>query len=141
MKKIVSFIRLEIESGKATPSPPVGPALGLRGVNIMQFCKEFNNECRSRNIKDGTPLPTVITVFEDKTFTFRIKTPSCSYFIKNNINLKKGVSKPGKESSMYIDIRSIYEIGIIKQSSLGYKIQSICKSLIGSARSMGVHTQ
>ena len=71
MKKIIGFIRLEIESGKASPSPPVGPALGLRGVNIMQFCKDFNSTCRSAGIKDGIPIPTIITVFEDKTYVFK----------------------------------------------------------------------
>lgn len=138
MKKIIGFIRLEIESGKATPSPPVGPALGLRGVNIMLFCKEFNNECRSRGIKDGIPLPTLITIFEDKTCSFRINVPSTTFFIKNNLNIKKGLSKPGKEHPIQMHITSIYEIAKIKTEKSALSLKSVCNSIIGSAKSMGI---
>lgn len=138
MKKIVGFIRISIESGKANPSPPVGPALGLRGLNIMQFCKEFNNDCKSRGIKDGVPVPTLITVYDDKTFSFNIKTPSVSYFIKNHLNLKKGAHKPGKEVVGKIDARSLYEVAKIKQLNTEKTIESTYKSLVGSVGSMGV---
>nr|NP_044746.1 ribosomal protein L11 [Reclinomonas americana]O21234.1 RecName: Full=Large ribosomal subunit protein uL11m; AltName: Full=60S ribosomal protein L11, mitochondrial [Reclinomonas americana]AAD11861.1 ribosomal protein L11 [Reclinomonas americana] len=140
MNKIIGFIRLEIESGKASPSPPVGPALGLRGVNIMQFCKEFNNRCKQLNIKDGVPVPTIITVYDDKTFSFKMKTPSITYFIKKHLEISKGASKPGKENFLNIDIRSLYEIAEIKKIDSNLDIKSICKSLIGSVKSMGIKT-
>ena len=138
MKKITGFIRIEIESGKANPSPPVGPALGIRGLNIMQFCKEFNNECKVQLIKEGTPLPTQIIVYEDRTFSFKINTPSLSYLVKQNINIKKGISKPGKEHIYSIDLRHLYEISKIKKYPNTKSLKSICKSLLGSVKSMGI---
>lgn len=140
MSKILGFIRIEIESGKANPSPPVGPALGLRGVNIMQFCKDFNNRCKQLGFKDGTPIPTIITVYDDKTYSFKMKTPSLTYFIKKNLDLKKGASKPGKETVLTMDLRSLYEIAEIKKADSGLDVKSVCKSLVGTVKSMGIKT-
>lgn len=137
MKKITGYIRLEIEAGKASPSPPVGPALGLRGLNIMQFCKDFNNQCVTLGIKEG-PIPTLITVYEDRTYTFKIKTPAVSNLIKNHLSVKKGQSKPGKESPLDIDVRSLYEIALIKQEGTRQEIKAVCKCVLGTAKSMGV---
>lgn len=136
MKKILSFIRLEIESGKASPSPPVGPALGLRGVNIMQFCKEFNNICRNENIKEGIPIPTIITVYDDKTFTFKINTPSTPYMLKQVTSIKKGSTKPGHDTNIDVDIRTVYEIAKLKGNNIS--IRSKCKSIISTAKSIGM---
>src|SRR5437016_13280411 len=93
--KILGYIKLQVPAGAATPSPPIGPALGQGGVNIMGFCKEFN--VRTENEQRGTPLPTVITVYQDKSFTFITKTPPASYFIKQAINLKSGSKEPGRQ--------------------------------------------
>ncbi len=93
-KKILGYIKLQVPAGAATPSPPIGPALGQRGVNIMGFCKEFN--ARTEKEQKGTPLPTVITVYQDKSFTFVTKTPPASYFIKQALGLKSGSKEPGR---------------------------------------------
>src|ERR687898_292600 len=94
-KKILGYIKLQVPAGSATPSPPIGPALGQRGVNIMGFCKEFN--ARTEKEQKGTPLPTVITVYQDKSFTFVTKTPPATYYIKQAAKLKSGSNKPGRE--------------------------------------------
>ena len=95
-KKILGYIKLQVPAGAATPSPPIGPALGQRGVNIMGFCKEFN--ARTEKEQRGTPLPTVITVYQDKSFTFITKTPPASYFIKQAVHLKSGSKEPGRST-------------------------------------------
>lgn len=138
MKRITGYIRLEIEAGKASPSPPVGPALGLRGLNIMQFCKDFNNECRSQGIKDGTPVPTIITVYDDRTCVFNIKTPSVSYLIKKILNVTKGVAKTGKDIPFIMDTRLLYEVAAIKHKGSNQSLRSVYKSIVGSAKSIGV---
>ena len=96
-KKILGYIKLQVKAGSATPSPPIGPALGQRGVNIMGFCKEFN--ARTENVEKGTPLPTIITVYQDKSFTFVTKTPPATFFIKQALNLKSGSKLPGRDSA------------------------------------------
>src|SRR6201747_3189113 len=93
-KKILGYIKLQVPAGAATPSPPIGPALGQRGVNIMGFCKEFN--ARTEKEQRGTPLPTVITVYQDKSFTFVTKTPPATYFIKQAVKLQSGAKEPGR---------------------------------------------
>ena len=94
-KKILGYIKLQVKAGSATPSPPIGPALGQRGVNIMGFCKEFN--ARTENVEKGTPLPTIITVYQDKSFTFMTKTPPATFFIKQALNLKSGSKLPDRD--------------------------------------------
>lgn len=137
MKKITGFLRLEIEAGKANPSPPVGPALGLRGINIMNFCKEFN--ARSKSIKDGTIVPTLITIYEDKSISFVIKSPSSSYHVKKNLNLAKGAKTPGKQTLGSIDLKSVYEIAKSKQKDLSHlSVESVARSILGSLQSTGV---
>jgi large subunit ribosomal protein L11 len=96
-KKILGYVKLQVAAGSATPSPPIGPALGQRGVNIMGFCKEFN--ARTAEMPKGTPLPTVITVYQDKSFTFVTKTPPASFFLKEATGLKSGSNKPGRDSA------------------------------------------
>src|SRR6201992_2137002 len=96
-KKILGYIKLQVQAGSATPSPPIGPALGQRGVNIMGFCKEFN--ARTENVEKGTPLPTVITVYQDKSFTFITKTPPATFFIKQALKIQSGSKKPGRETA------------------------------------------
>src|ERR1700743_2490417 len=95
-KKILGYIKLQVKAGSATPSPPIGPALGQRGVNIMGFCKEFN--ARTENVEKGTPLPTVITVYQDKSFTFVTKTPPATFFIKQALGIKSGAQTTGRET-------------------------------------------
>src|SRR6201986_5488809 len=94
-KKILGYIKLQVPAGAATPSPPIGPALGQRGVNIMGFCKEFN--ARTENMPKGTPLPTVITVYQDKSFTFVTKTPPATHYLKEAVGIKSGSGKTGRE--------------------------------------------
>src|SRR5471030_2901256 len=96
-KKILGYIKLQVKAGSATPSPPIGPALGQRGVNIMGFCKEFN--ARTENVEKGTPLPTIITVYQDKSFTFMTKTPPATFFIKRAAGIQKGATHPGRDSA------------------------------------------
>src|ERR1700685_336610 len=96
-KKILGYIKLQVKAGSATPSPPIGPALGQRGVNIMGLCKEFN--ARTENVEKGTPLPTIITVYQDKSFTFVTKTPPATFFIKQALSLKSGSKLPGRDSA------------------------------------------
>jgi large subunit ribosomal protein L11 len=139
MKRITGYIRLEIEAGKASPSPPVGPALGLRGLNIMQFCKDFNNECRSQGIKEGIPVPTLITVYDDRTYTFKLKTPSVSYLIKKILNVTKGAAKTGKDAPFIMDTRLLYEIAVIKHKGSNQSLRSIYKSIVGSVKSVGAN--
>src|SRR3954464_5429866 len=107
-KKILGYIKLQVPAGSATPSPPIGPALGQRGVNIMGFCKEFN--ARTGEMDKGTPLPTVITVYQDKSFTFVTKTPPATFFIKKALNLKSGSKLPGRETAGKISMTQCREI-------------------------------
>ncbi|MFP1131546.1 50S ribosomal protein L11 [Asticcacaulis sp. W401b] len=136
-KKILGYIKLQVKAGSATPSPPIGPALGQRGVNIMGFCKEFN--ARTENVEKGTPLPTIITVYQDKSFTFVTKTPPATFFIKQALNLKSGSSKPGRDSAGSITQAQLREIAEKKMKDLSaHDIDAAAKIIEGSARSMGL---
>ena len=136
-KKILGYIKLQVKAGSATPSPPIGPALGQRGVNIMGFCKEFN--ARTENVEKGTPLPTVITVYQDKSFTFITKTPPATFFIKQALGLKSGSNKPGRESAGSITRKQLIEIAEKKMKDLNANdIDQAAKIIEGSARSMGL---
>src|ERR1700751_4206410 len=115
-KKILGYIKLQVPAGSATPSPPIGPALGQRGVNIMGFCKEFN--ARTEKEQKGTPLPTVITVYQDKSFTFITKTPPASYYIKQAVRLQKGSGKTGREVIGRITRTQLKEIAAKKMKDL-----------------------
>jgi large subunit ribosomal protein L11 len=139
MKKISSFLRLDIEAGKANPSPPVGPALGLRGVNIMNFCKEFN--AKTKHIKEGTTIPTIITVFEDRSYSFILKVPSNTAHMKKILQLGHNQAFPGqcKPAHSKLDFKFIFHIAKSKQKDLPrVPLVSVCQSIIGSGKSNGI---
>ncbi len=136
-KKIEGYIKLQVPAGSANPSPPIGPALGQRGVNIMEFCKQFN--AATQEVEKGTPLPTVITVFGDRSFTFVTKTPPASYLIKKAAGLKSGSKLPGKESAGTIKRSQLAEIAQTKMADLNANdIEAATKIIEGSATSMGL---
>jgi large subunit ribosomal protein L11 len=136
-KKILGYIKLQVPAGAATPSPPIGPALGQRGVNIMGFCKEFN--ARTEKEAKGTPLPTVITVYQDKSFTFVTKTPPATFYIKQAIGLKSGSKEPGRASAGKITRTQLRDIATKKMKDLNANdIEAAAKIIEGSARSMGL---
>ena len=136
-KKILGYIKLQVPAGSATPSPPIGPALGQRGVNIMGFCKEFN--ARTEKEQKGTPLPTVITVYQDKSFTFVTKTPPASFYIKDALKLKSGSKTPGRESAGKITRAQLRDIAEKKMKDLNATdLESAAKIIDGSARAMGL---
>jgi large subunit ribosomal protein L11 len=136
-KKIVGFIKLQIPAGKANPSPPVGPALGQRGLNIMEFCKAFNAQTQS--MEPGLMLPVVITAFADKSFTFIIKTPPATVLIKKAIKLEKGSGKPNSDKVGKISRVQLEEIAKVKMKDLtAADLDAAVKTIAGSARSMGV---
>ena len=138
-KKVVGFIKLQIPAGKANPAPPVGPALGQRGVNIMAFCKEFNARTQKAI---GSNLPTIITVYADKSFTFITKNPPASDLLKKAAKLDKGSQTPGKATCGSISMDQIKEVAKIKMADLNcYDEAAACKILAGSARSMGLEVK
>ena len=139
-KKILGYIKLQVPAGSATPSPPIGPALGQRGVNIMGFCKEFN--ARTEKEQKGTPLPTVITVYQDKSFTFVTKTPPATFFIKQALDLKSGSQKPGRDTVGKITRTQLREIAEKKMPDLNANDVDMAMNIIaGTARSMGVEVE
>ena len=136
-KKIVGFIKLQIPAGKANPSPPVGPALGQRGLNIMEFCKAFNAQTSS--MEPGLKLPVVITAFADKSFTFVLKSPPATVLIKRAIKLDKGSSRPNADKVGKITRAQLEEIAKIKTKDLtAADMDAAVKTIAGTARSMGV---
>ena len=136
-KKILGYIKLQVKAGSATPSPPIGPALGQRGVNIMGFCKEFN--ARTENVEKGTPLPTIITVYQDKSFTFVTKTPPATHFIKQALGLKSGSKLPGRDFVGQITRQQLRDIAEKKMKDLSaIDLEAAAKIIEGSARSMGL---
>jgi large subunit ribosomal protein L11 len=136
-KKIVGFIKLQIPAGKANPSPPVGPALGQRGLNIMEFCKAFN--AQTQGMEPGLKLPVVITAFADKSFTFVLKSPPATVLIKKAIGLGKGSDKPNLNKVGKITRAQLEEIAKTKQKDLtAADMDAAVKTIAGSARSMGV---
>lgn len=140
-KKIKAFIKLQITGGSANPSPPVGPALGQQGVNIMEFCKAFNAQTQTPE-KQGKPLPVIITVYEDRSFTFVTKTPPATYLIKDAIKLAKGSSTPNTNKVGKITRKQLEEIAKIKMGDLtAANLDAAVRSIAGSARSMGVEVE
>ena len=136
-KKIIGFIKLQVPAGKANPSPPIGPALGQRGLNIMEFCKAFN--AQTQGVEPGLPLPVVITAFADKSFTFIIKTPPATTLIKKAIKLEKGSSNPLKTKVGKITREQLEEIAKTKMKDMNAaNVDAAVRTLAGSARSMGV---
>lgn len=136
-KKITGYIKLQVPAGKANPSPPIGPALGQRGVNIMDFCKAFN--AQTGDFEVGTPLPTIITVYADRSFSFITKTPPATYLIKKAINLKSGSKEPGKTSAGKIKRSQLSQIAEMKMKDLNANdIEAATRIIEGSARAMGL---
>ena len=136
-KKIDGYIKLQVPAGKANPSPPIGPALGQRGVNIMAFCKEFN--AATQNMEPGMPIPVVITVYADRSFSYISKTPPASYFLKRAAGLEKGAPEAGRESVGQVTMKQVREIAERKMVDLNANdIDAACKIIAGSARSMGL---
>ena len=136
-KKIDGYIKLQVPAGKANPSPPIGPALGQRGLNIMEFCKAFNAE--TQDLEPGMPIPTVITVFADRSFSFTRKTAPASYFLKKAAKLEKAATEPGRETVAQVTMAQIREIAEQKMVDLNANdIDAACRILSGSARSMGI---
>ena len=138
-KEITGFIKLQIKGGQANPAPPVGPALGQRGINIMEFCKAFNEKTKSMM---GQPIPVVITVYKDKKFDFIIKTPPASHFIKEAAKLKSGSKEPGRVSAGTITKEQLKKIAEAKMKDLNaFDLKEATKIISGSARSMGIEVK
>ncbi|NBS03427.1 MAG: 50S ribosomal protein L11 [Rhizobiales bacterium] len=136
-KKIVGFIKLQVPAGKANPSPPIGPALGQRGLNIMEFCKAFN--AQTQGVEPGLPLPVVITAFADKSFTFIIKTPPATVLIKKAIKLDKGSARPHSDKVGKITRAQLEEIAKTKMKDMtAADLDAAVRTIAGSARSIGV---
>ena len=136
-KKIVGYVKLQVPAGKANPSPPIGPALGQRGLNIMEFCKQFN--AKTQSMEKGMPIPVVITAFSDRTFTFITKKPPNTYYIKKAAKLESGSKTPGTAMVGSITMAQVREIAKDKMADLNANdIEAASKMIIGSARSMGI---
>ena len=139
-KKIVGYIKLQVPAGSANPSPPIGPALGQRGLNIMEFCKAFN--AKTQNEEKGMPIPVNITVFSDKSFAFEMKTPPASYFIKKAAKLESGSKAPGRDVAGSVTMAQVREIAKVKMKDLNaVDLEGAAKLIAGSARSMGIEVK
>ncbi|WP_114965540.1 50S ribosomal protein L11 [Alkalilacustris brevis] len=139
-KKVVGQLKLQVKAGQANPSPPVGPALGQRGINIMQFCKDFN--ARTQELEPGAPCPTVITYYQDKSFTMEIKTPPASYFLKKAAKLQSGGKTPGRATVGTVTKKQVKEIAEAKMKDLNATdIEGAMQIILGSARSMGIEVK
>ena len=136
-KKVSAYIKLQVKAGSANPSPPVGPALGQHGVNIMEFCKAFN--ARTEKLEKGAPTPGVITVYSDRSFTFETKTPPASYLLKKAADIKSGSAKPNKDKVGKVTHAQLLEIAKTKEPDMtGTDLEAKARCIAGSARSMGL---
>jgi len=139
-KKVVGFVKLQVPAGKANPSPPIGPALGQRGLNIMEFCKAFN--AQTQGVEPGLPLPVVITAYADKSFTFIIKTPPTSVLIRKAVKLEKGSAKPNTDKVARLTRAQVEQIAKQKMPDLtAADLDAAMRTVAGSARSMGVDVE
>ena len=139
-KKIDGYINLQVPAGQANPSPPIGPALGQRGVNIMEFCKAFN--AKTKDAEQGTPIPVKITVFSDKSFTFVMKTPPASFFLKKAAKINGGSKEPGRTSAGSVTMDQVREIAQAKLADLNTDdVEQAARIIAGSARSMGLEVK
>ncbi len=139
-KKVTGFLKLQVPAGSANPSPPIGPALGQRGLNIMEFCKAFN--AQTQQIEKGTPIPVVITTYQDRSFTFELKTPPVSFFIKKAAKLESGSKLPGRDKVGSVTKDQVREIAEKKLKDLNCdSIEAAMKMIEGSARSMGIEVR
>src|SRR5262245_63055740 len=136
-KKLTGYLELQVPAGAANPSPPIGPALGQRGLNIMEFCKAFN--AQTQNMEKGAPLPVVITIYADRSFTFEMKTPPVSHFLKKAANIQSGAKTPGRGVVGQVTNAQVREIGGKKMKDLNCAtVESAMRMIEGSARSMGL---
>ena len=136
-KKIAGYLKLQVPAGAATPSPPIGPALGQRGINIMEFCKAFN--AQSQEQEKGSPIPVVITYYQDKSFTFQMKTPPVSHFLKKAASIPKGSQAPGRAVAGSVSKAQVREIATKKMKDLNaVDVEAAMRMVEGSARSMGL---
>ncbi len=136
-KKVAGFLKLQVPAGAANPSPPIGPALGQRGLNIMAFCKDFN--AKTSQMEKGSPIPVVITIYQDKSFTFEMRTPPVSYFIKKAAKLESGSKAPGRDKAGSITKAQVKEIAEKKMADLNCgTVEAAMRMVEGSARSMGI---
>lgn len=139
-KKIAGYLKLQVPAGAASPSPPIGPALGQRGLNIMEFCKAFN--AKTQEMEKGMPIPTIITIFSDKSFTFVTKTPPAAFYLKKAAKLQKGGSAPGKETAGTVTVKQCREIAEAKMPDLNANdLDAATKIIMGSARAMGLEVR
>ena len=139
-KKLVGSMKLQVAAGKANPSPPVGPALGQRGINIMEFCKAFN--AKTADLEPGAPCPTVISYYQDKSFTMEIKTPPASYFLKKAAKVKSGATNPSRDIVGSVTLKQVREIAEAKLADLNANdIDAAMQIILGSARSMGIEVK
>jgi len=139
-KKLVGSMKLQVPAGQANPSPPVGPALGQRGINIMEFCKAFN--AKTADMEPGAPCPTVITYYQDKTFTMDIKTPPASYYLKKAAKVKSGATNPSRETVGTVTVAQVREIAEAKMKDLNANsVEAAMKIILGSASSMGIEVK
>ena len=139
-KKIEGYIKLQVPAGQANPSPPIGPALGQRGVNIPEFCKQFN--AATQKLEPGSPIPTVITVYSDRSFTFEMRTPPASYLLKKAAKIGSGSKEPGRDVAGTVTQAQLREIAEIKMKDLNANsVEQAMKIIAGSARSMGLQVQ
>jgi large subunit ribosomal protein L11 len=139
-KKVTGFLKLQVPAGAANPSPPIGPALGQRGLNIMEFCKSFN--AQTQKLEKGTPIPVVITTYQDRSFTFEMKTPPVSYFLKKAASIESGAKAPGRDKAGSVTKAQVREIAQQKMKDLNCDtIESAMRMIEGSARSMGLEVR
>ena len=139
-KKIIGFVKLQVPAGKANPSPPIGPALGQRGLNIMEFCKAFN--AQTQKLEKGAPIPVVITIYGDRSFTFEMKTPPMSHFLKKAAKIESGSKTPGRDSAGTVTTAQVKEIAEAKMKDLNCNtVEAAMKMVEGSARSMGLEVK
>lgn len=139
-KKITGYLKLQVPAGNASPSPPIGPALGQRGLNIMEFCKAFN--AKTQEMEPGAPCPTVITYYQDKSFTMEIKTPPASFFLKKAAKLKSGSQTPGRATAGSVTVAQVREIAEAKMKDLNATdVDAAMKIIVGSAQSMGIEVK
>src|SRR5579864_390076 len=139
-KKVTGYVKLQVPAGSANPSPPIGPALGQRGLNIMEFCKAFN--AQTQNLEKGSPIPVVITVYQDRSFTFEMKTPPVSFFLKKAASVQSGSKTPGRDKVGAVSKAQVREIAEKKMKDLNCDtIEAAMRMIEGSARSMGLEVR
>src|ERR1043166_2267378 len=139
-KKVTGFLKLQVPAGAANPAPPIGPALGQRGLNIMEFCKAFN--AQTQKLEKGAPIPVVITIYADRSFTFEMKTPPMSHFLKKAAKIESGSKTPGRDSAGSVTMAQVKEIAQAKMKDLNCNtVEAAMKMVEGSARSMGLQVK